>query len=38
MINVKKGGNAMDEDLNPKVKMKGSSPHYCNLWYLGHLA
>jgi len=27
----------MDEDLNPKVEMKGSIPCSCNLWYLGHL-
>jgi hypothetical protein len=27
----------MDEDLNPKVEVKGSSPCSCNLWYLGHL-
>jgi hypothetical protein len=26
----------MDEDLNPKVKIKGSSPHSYNLWHLGH--
>jgi len=26
----------MNEDLNPKVKVKGSSPHSYNLWYLGH--
>ncbi len=25
----------MGEDLNPKVKVRGSSPHSCNLWYLG---
>ncbi len=30
-------GNVMDENLNPKVEVKGSSPRSCNLWYLGHL-
>jgi hypothetical protein len=25
----------MDEDLNPKIKVKGSNPHSCNLWCLG---
>jgi len=27
IINVKKCGSAMDEDLNPKMKVRGSSPH-----------
>jgi hypothetical protein len=30
-FNIKKIGNAMDEDLNPKVEVKGSSPCSCNL-------
>jgi hypothetical protein len=38
VINIRKCGSAMDEDLDPKVKVKGSSPHSCNLWYLSHLA
>jgi hypothetical protein len=28
---LKKFGNAMDEDLNPKVEVKGSSFYSCNL-------
>jgi hypothetical protein len=35
--NINKSGNVMDEDLNPKVKVRGSNPHSCNPWYLGHL-
>jgi len=31
---IKKSISTMDEDLNPKVKMRGSSPCSCNLWYL----
>ncbi len=31
IINVKKCGNAIDENLNPKVKVMGLSPHSCNL-------
>ncbi len=31
IINVKICVNVMDEDLNPKVKVKGSNPHSCNL-------
>jgi hypothetical protein len=27
----------MDEDLNPKVKVKGSNLRSCNLRYMGHL-
>jgi hypothetical protein len=38
MFNTKKSGSAMDEDLNSKMKVKGSNPHSCNLWYLGLLA
>jgi len=38
IINIKKCGSVMDEDLKPKVKVKGSGPHFYNLWYLGHLA
>jgi hypothetical protein len=38
IINIKKCGSVMDEDLNPKVKVKGSSPCFYKLWYLGHLA
>jgi hypothetical protein len=38
IINIKKCDSAMDEDLNPKVKMKGLSLHSCNVSYLGHLA
>ncbi len=30
-FNIKKCGSAMDEDLNPKVEVKGSSPCPCNL-------
>jgi hypothetical protein len=30
-INIKKCGSAMDEDLNPKVKVRGSNPHFSNL-------
>jgi len=38
IINIQKCGNVMDENLNPEMKVKGSNPHSCNLWYLGHLA
>ncbi len=31
IISIKKRGSAMDVDLNPKVKVKGSCPHSCNL-------
>ncbi len=31
IINIKKCDNAMDEDLNPKVKVKGSNLHSCNV-------
>jgi hypothetical protein len=31
IINVKECGSAMDEDLNPKLKVKGSTPYSCNL-------
>jgi hypothetical protein len=31
IINIKKCGGAMDESLNLKMKVKGSSPHSCNL-------
>jgi len=31
IIGVKKCGSAMDEELNPKMKERGSSPHLCNL-------
>jgi hypothetical protein len=27
IINVRKCGSAMDEDLNPEMKVRGSSPH-----------
>jgi len=27
----------MDENLNPKVKVKGSKFHSYNLWHLNHL-
>jgi hypothetical protein len=37
IINIKKCGSVMDEDLNPKMKMKSSNPHSYNLWYLGFL-
>jgi len=30
--NIKKCGSTIDEDLNPKVKEKGSSPYSYNLW------
>ncbi len=38
IINIKKCGSAMEEDLKPKMKVKGSIPHSCNLKYLSHLA
>ncbi len=31
MINIKKYCSAMDEDLNPKVNVRDSSLHSCNL-------
>ncbi len=31
IISIKKCGSAMDEDQNPKVKVRGSSPHSYNL-------
>jgi hypothetical protein len=31
IINIKKFDGAMDENFNPKVKVRGSSPHPCNL-------
>jgi hypothetical protein len=31
VLNIKKCDSAMDEDLNPKVKVRGSSLHFCNL-------
>ncbi len=31
IIGIKKCDNAMDEDLNPKVKVNGSNPHAYNL-------
>jgi hypothetical protein len=31
IISIKQCGGAMDEDLNPKVKARGSSLHSCNL-------
>jgi hypothetical protein len=31
IYNIKKFGSAMDEDLNPKVEVKGSNPHFYNL-------
>jgi hypothetical protein len=34
---IKNCGSAMDEDLNPKMKVRGSNPYSSNLWYLGHL-
>jgi hypothetical protein len=30
-LNIKECGYAMDEDLNPKMEVKGSSPCFCNL-------
>jgi hypothetical protein len=37
MIKIKKCGSVMDVNLNPKVKVKDSSFHSSNLWYLDHL-
>jgi len=37
IISKIKCGSVMDEDLNPKVKVKSSSPHFYNLQNLGHL-
>jgi hypothetical protein len=31
IISIKKYGSIMDEDLKPTVKLRGSSPHFCNL-------
>jgi hypothetical protein len=36
-ISLKKFGSVMDENLNPKMEVRGSSPCFYNLWYLGHL-
>jgi hypothetical protein len=33
-LNIKKCDSAMDEDLNPNVKVRGSSFYSYNLWYL----
>jgi len=30
-LNIKKYGSAMDEDLNPKVEVRGSSPCFYNV-------
>jgi hypothetical protein len=32
------GGGAKVEDLTPNVKVRSSSPHTCNLGYLGYLS
>jgi hypothetical protein len=37
IINIKKCGSAMEENLKPKMKVKGSNLHSCNLKYLSHL-
>jgi hypothetical protein len=29
---------AIDEDLNPKMKVRNSSFHSSNMWYLSNLA
>jgi hypothetical protein len=31
IINIKRCGSAMDEYLNPKMKVRGSNPHSYNL-------
>jgi hypothetical protein len=31
LFGIKKSGSAMDENLNSKVKVRGSSPHSYNL-------
>ncbi len=31
IINIEKCGSVMDEDLYPKVKVRGSNPHSYNL-------
>jgi hypothetical protein len=36
IICINKCGSAMDEDLSPKMKARGSNPHSYNLWYLSH--
>jgi hypothetical protein len=32
------GGGVVVKDLNPNVEVKSSSPHICNLGYLGYLS
>jgi len=34
IISIKKCGGAMDKDLKPKVKVRGSSPHFYNLYMI----
>jgi len=37
IINIKKCGSAMEENLKPKMKVKGSNFHSYNLKYINHL-